>query len=137
MILVDFEYYLKNLPYVTSKEIYVNGNTDKFHPEGLYSEIIFGPKHAYKCSCGAISGREYEGETCDLCGVTCVDGTQRSKRYAKIKLQKKVVRLFWLSTTAPKIWRSSANCYGRTIPSRWPTTANVRFSLPRVSRDRI
>ena len=91
MILVDFEYYQKQLPYVTSKEIYINGNTDKFHPEGLYSEIIFGPKNAYKCSCGAISGREYEGETCDLCGVTCVDGTQRSKRYAKIKLQKKIL----------------------------------------------
>ena len=91
MILVDFEQYEKTLPFVTSKEIYINGNTDKFHPEGLYSEIIFGPKNAYKCTCGAISGREYEGETCELCGVTCVDGTQRSKRYAKIKLQKKIL----------------------------------------------
>ena len=91
MIVVNFEQYLKNWPLVTSKEIYVHGNLEKFHPEGLYSEVIFGPKNPYKCSCGQISGREYEGEICENCGVSILDGTQRSTRFAKIKLQKKIL----------------------------------------------
>lgn len=89
MIQITFSLFRKDLPLVTSKEIYVNGDTEKYHPDGLYSEIIFGPKNAYKCTCGAITGRRSDGEKCDFCGVTCNDGTQRSKQFAKIKLPKK------------------------------------------------
>ena len=91
MIVVDLEFQKAILPLVTSKEIYVNGNTEKFHPEGIYSEKIFGTKNAWKCSCGAIEGSSYDGETCEICEVTCSDGTQRSKQFAKIKLTKKVL----------------------------------------------
>ena len=91
MIVIDLEQQKSTLPYITSKEIYLNGNVEKFHPEGLYSEVIFGPKHPWKCSCGAIEGSSYDGEICDNCGVTCSDGSKRSKQFAKIKLPRKVL----------------------------------------------
>ena len=93
MIIIDFEQQKAPLPLITSKEIYVNGNVDKFHPEGIYSEVLFGPKHPWKCSCvsGGIEGSSYDGETCEICGVTCSDGSKRSKQFAKIKLPKKVL----------------------------------------------
>ena len=91
MIVVDLEQQKKVLPYITSKEIYVNGNTEKFHPDGLYSEVKFGSKNPWKCSCGAIDGSSYDGEICEECGVTCSDGTQRSNQFAKIKLPRKIL----------------------------------------------
>ena len=91
MIVIDLEQQKANLPFITSKEIYVNSNVEKFHPDGLYSEVKFGPKVPWKCSCGMIDGSSYEGETCENCGVTVSDGTQRSTQFAKIKLPKKVL----------------------------------------------
>lgn len=91
MFIADFVKYKEDLPFVTSKEIYVNGNTEKFHPEGLYSEVIFGPKKAYQCTCGALNHKSNEGETCDICNVTCDDGTRRKEQFAKIRLRKKVL----------------------------------------------
>lgn len=92
MVIADFKQYKdETLPIVTSKEIYLNGNTEKFHPEGLYSEVIFGPKKPYHCTCGALNHKSYEGETCDICGVSCDDGTRRKEQYAKIQLRKKVL----------------------------------------------
>lgn len=91
MIVIDLEQQKAKLPYITSKEIYINGNLEKFHPEGLYSEVIFGPKSPWKCSCGTIDGSSYDGEICESCGVTCSDGTQRSTQFAKIKLPRKIL----------------------------------------------
>ena len=91
MIVIDFAQQRAKLPYITSKEIFTNGNMDKYHPEGLYSEVIFGPKVPWKCTCGGIDGSSYDGEICDNCGVTCSDGSSRSKQFAKIKLPKKVL----------------------------------------------
>lgn len=93
MIQSTFSLYKADLPIVTSKEIFVNGDTERYHPEGLYSEIIFGSKNVYKCSCttGGISGRRSDGEKCDICGVTCDDGTRRSKQSARIRLPKKIL----------------------------------------------
>ena len=93
MIVIELEQQKAKLPFITSKEIYINGNVDKFHPEGIYSEIIFGNKQPWRCSCssGGIEGSSYDGEICEICGVTCSDGTKRSKQFAKIKLPKKVL----------------------------------------------
>ena len=91
MIQIDFEQQAAVLPYITSKDIYITGSTEKFHPEGLYSEVIFGSKVPWKCSCDTIDGSSYEGETCENCGVTISDGTQRSRQFAKIKLPKKIL----------------------------------------------
>lgn len=85
-----FKNYSKILPYITSKEIYVKGDLEKFHPEGLYSEIIFGSKKPYQCGCGLLKGRNYEGEICS-CGVKVSDGSQRKTQFAKIKLPQKIL----------------------------------------------
>ena len=91
MIIIDFAQQRANLPFITSKEIFANGTLDKYHPEGLYSEVIFGPKIPWKCACGAVNGSSYDGEKCSNCGVTCSDGSSRTKQFAKIKLPKKVL----------------------------------------------
>ena len=36
---------------VTSPEIYLDKELQIFHPEGVYSEQIFGPIKNYKCQC--------------------------------------------------------------------------------------
>ena len=66
MIRSAFTNYIKVLPIVKSKEIYTKNNLDKFHPEGLYSEVIFGPKNDFQCAryCGILKGGSYEDEIC-------------------------------------------------------------------------
>ena len=81
----------QSLKFVTSKDIYQTNHPDKFHPEGLYSEVIFGPKFAYRCTCGALNESSYAGETCETCGVLCTSETMRENQFAKIKLPKKIL----------------------------------------------
>lgn len=84
---------MTKLPVVSSKEIFksTNGEEEVYHPEGLYSEQIFGCKKPFKCQCGELDGRYAHNETCSECGCVVDDGTKRSKTYAKIKLGSKVI----------------------------------------------
>jgi len=88
MIDIDFSVY-RNLPSfkeVKSPSPYVTGKLEKFHPEGLYSEQIFGPVNRYKCQCGAVFGKINAGKRCEECGVLCDTEELRTKTFAKIKL---------------------------------------------------
>ena len=93
MIRSSFLNYTKNLPIVKSKEIYTKNNLEKFHPEGLYSEVIFGPKNDFQCAsyCGILKGRSYEGEICSECGVKVSSSQRREEQHAKIILPKKII----------------------------------------------
>ena len=93
MIRSAFTNYIKVLPIVKSKEIYTKNNLDKFHPEGLYSEVIFGPKNDFQCAsyCGILKGRSYEGEICTECGVKVSSSQKREEQHAKIILPKKII----------------------------------------------
>jgi DNA-directed RNA polymerase subunit beta' len=88
MISIDFSIYeqLPNLAEVKTPSIYLSNKTEKFHPEGLFSEQIFGPVKNYKCQCGKTFGKINEGKRCEECGVLCAHSSLRTKTFAKIKL---------------------------------------------------
>ena len=74
-----------NLPQVKSPEIFLKGDkNEKFHPEGLFSEQIFGPLSNYTCQCNIT---RYNAETvrCQKCGVKYSEST-RSDQFGIIRL---------------------------------------------------
>jgi len=86
MINLDFEIYkmVDKLDEITSQKIHISNKQEKFHPEGLYSEQIFGPVQKLKCQCGKVFGKLNTGKVCDSCGVLCGDTEGRSNTFAKI-----------------------------------------------------
>jgi len=60
----------------------------KFHPDGLFSEQIFGPVKNYTCQCGIYYGPSNvkTGSKCDLCKVDIVNSDVRRTRFGKIVL---------------------------------------------------
>jgi len=75
--------FCSNLPEITTEKIFLKKH---FHPEGLYSEQIFGPLRNYTCQCGTYYGASKSGSTCTTCGVDIVSSNERRKRFAKITL---------------------------------------------------
>lgn len=86
--LLDYESFCSELPSITSTRIV---DKKKFHPQGLFSEQIFGPQHNYTCQCGTYHGISKAGSKCDMCGVDIVNSDERRKRFAKITLPIPVV----------------------------------------------
>ena len=86
MIKLDFEIYKKvdQLDEITNPKIYSNNKNSEYSPDGLYSEVIFGPTQKYKCQCGKVFGKLNAGKVCDKCGVLCGDTEGRSNTFAKI-----------------------------------------------------
>ena len=79
--------FLDKFPRVTSPEIFKIVDGEKiFHPEGLFSEQIFGPRHNLKCQCGKLEGSSFIGQRCDVCGVECTFSSTRKVRFAVIEL---------------------------------------------------
>ncbi len=52
---------------VTSSKLFSSTNT--FHPEGLFSEVIFGNKKPFTCKCGKTTGVKNFGKRCPECNV--------------------------------------------------------------------
>jgi len=91
-----------NLPIITSPEIYSDIKTQKFHPDGILSEVIFGPINSYKCQCGHYNIRTfYEGKRCPYCNVLCESSELRYTTFAKIKLNVYVINPLYLSKFKP------------------------------------
>jgi len=86
--ILNYNSFSEDLPEVTSKNIM---NKKFFHPQGLFSEQIFGPLKNYTCQCGSYYGVSKSGGRCKLCGVDIVNSDERRKRYAIIKLPFPVV----------------------------------------------
>ena len=83
----------KNLPVVTSHRLFQKiGKVQRFHPEGLYSEKIFGPVQDWTCYCppDTYVVRE-KGKPCPVCGVPFTSSFLRRKQFAKIVLPVKIV----------------------------------------------
>ncbi len=81
--LLDFQNFCENLQEITTTKIM---NKKKFHPEGLFSEQIFGPMKNYTCQCGTYYGISKSGNNCEICKVDIVNSNERRKRFAKIIL---------------------------------------------------
>ena len=85
---LDYNKFCENLEEVSSLKTF---GKKKFHPEGLFSEQIFGPIRNYTCQCGIYHGISKNGQTCKECGVDIVNSDERRKRFAKIVIPIKVV----------------------------------------------
>ena len=81
--LLDHAKFCEDLPEVTSIKIM---DKRKFHPEGLFSEQIFGPLRNYTCQCNKYYGVSKAGGKCDDCKVDIVNSDERRRRFAKIVL---------------------------------------------------
>ena len=86
--LLNHKEYCKDLKEITTSKIF---DKRKFHPEGLFSEQIFGPLKNYTCQCGKYFGVSRSGIQCSDCKVDIVNSTERRRRFAKISLPIKVV----------------------------------------------
>ncbi|MHA1802248.1 MAG: hypothetical protein ACTSWJ_10970 [Candidatus Heimdallarchaeaceae archaeon] len=86
--ILDYEAFCENLEEVSSLKTF---GKKKFHPEGLFSEQIFGPIRNYTCQCGIYHGISKNGEKCKDCGVDIVNSNERRKRFAKIVIPIRVV----------------------------------------------
>ena len=79
----DIDQFCENLSEVTSNKIY---SKKGFHPDGLFSERIFGPVKTCTCGCGQYWGRSKLGQVCSICNVKIAFSSIRRKSFAKIKL---------------------------------------------------
>jgi len=62
-----------------------------FHPEGLFSEQIFGPVKNYTCQCGKYYGTQKREKICTICNVKITNSYMRRETFAKIVLPMKVI----------------------------------------------
>jgi DNA-directed RNA polymerase subunit beta' len=86
--ILNYQEFCKDLPEVTSIKII---GKKYFHPQGLFSEQIFGPLKNYTCQCGTYYGISKSGGQCDLCKVDILNSNIRRTRFAKIVLPMPVV----------------------------------------------
>lgn len=86
--LLNFQDFCEDLKEITTTKIM---NKKKFHPNGLFSEQIFGPLRNYTCQCGTYYGISQSGSTCKICEVDIMNSDERRKRFAKIVLPISVV----------------------------------------------
>ena len=65
----------------------MNARTGRPEEGGLFCQRIFGPARRGECGCGALTGREREGEICGECGVVVMNGvSHRQRRMGHIAL---------------------------------------------------
>ena len=83
--ILNYQEFCEPLDEVTSLKVIAK---KKFHPEGLFSEQIFGPVKNYTCQCGTYYGPSNvkTGSKCNLCKVDIVNSDVRRTRFAKIIL---------------------------------------------------
>lgn len=77
---------------VTSPEILLRKGV--FHPLGLFSEQIFGPRKDYKCQCGKLQGQDYLGKRCDECNVLVGPSMLRRYTVSRIRFPFPIVHPF-------------------------------------------
>lgn len=85
---LDHHTFCEDLPEVSSTKVFFRG---KFHPNGLFSEHIFGPAKNYSCQCGYYHGPTMEGRYCNECGVPILEARSRREKFAKISLPISVI----------------------------------------------
>lgn len=86
--ILNYKTFCEDLPEVKSLRIV---GKKHFHPDGLFSEQIFGPIKNYTCQCGKYYGISRAGGQCKICKVDIVNSDVRRTRFAKIKLPLPVV----------------------------------------------
>jgi len=87
--ILSYKKFCEELPLITSSKVF---SKKRFHPNGLFSEQIFGPIKNYTCQCdNKYHGASNTGSKCDKCEIDIVHASERRKRFAKILLPIPVV----------------------------------------------
>jgi DNA-directed RNA polymerase subunit beta' len=79
---------------------YLDSSRCRPHPEGLFSEKIFGPVQDFTCACDLFHGAQGAGKTCPVCGVAVDRREVRSKRFGHIDLAVPVLHPFLFQAAA-------------------------------------
>lgn len=78
--------------YCTSANLY-NKKNGKPDPNGILSEVIFGPLSNFRCACGFLKNKTLDsGKVCPKCNVLCDSNSLRLKTFGKIKLMTPVIK---------------------------------------------
>jgi DNA-directed RNA polymerase subunit beta' len=81
----------------------INYRTQRYEPDGLFCEKIFGPSKDWECYCGKYKRIRYSGITCDKCGVEVTRAIVRRERMGHIKLAAPVSHIWYLRGVPSKI----------------------------------
>ena len=95
---------LESLPEVTSTKPYTKQRL--FHPDGLYSEQIFGPVHDYQCQCRCFIGKLYDGKVCPKCKVKVTSSISRFHNFGQITLYLRLVHPYAISLLGKEFGQS-------------------------------
>ncbi len=81
----------------------INYRTQRYEPDGLFCEKIFGPSKDWECYCGKYKRIRYNGIVCDKCGVEVTRSIVRRERMGYIKLATPVSHIWFLRGVPSKI----------------------------------
>lgn len=81
----------------------INYRTQRYEPDGLFCERIFGPSKDWECYCGKYKRIRYQGIVCDKCGVEVTRAIVRRERMGHIKLATPVSHIWFLRGVPSKI----------------------------------
>ncbi|OGI21957.1 MAG: DNA-directed RNA polymerase subunit beta' [Candidatus Moranbacteria bacterium RIFCSPHIGHO2_01_FULL_55_24] len=81
----------------------INYRTQRYEPDGLFCEKIFGPSKDWECYCGKYKRIRYNGIVCDKCGVEVTRAIVRRERMGHIKLATPVSHIWFLRGVPSKI----------------------------------
>jgi len=81
----------------------INYRTQRYEPDGLFCEKIFGPAKDWECYCGKYKRIRYNGIVCDKCGVEVTRSIVRRERMGHIKLATPVSHIWFLRGVPSKI----------------------------------
>jgi DNA-directed RNA polymerase subunit beta' len=81
----------------------INYRTQRYEPDGLFCEKIFGPSKDWECYCGKYKRIRYNGIVCDKCGVEVTRAIVRRERMGYIKLATPVSHIWFLRGVPSKI----------------------------------
>ncbi len=87
----------------------INYRTQRYEPDGLFCEKIFGPSKDWECYCGKYKRIRYKGIVCDKCGVEVTRSIVRRERMGHIKLATPVSHIWFLRGVPSKIGLVSAS----------------------------
>lgn len=105
--LLNYKTFCEDLEEITSLKLF---DKRKYHPNGLFSEQIFGPVKNYTCQCGNYYGASKSGGKCSLCHVDIINSDVRRTRFAKIKLPLPVVNPLFYDLLVEIGGRSLKSC---------------------------
>ncbi len=81
----------------------INYRTQRYEPDGLFCERIFGPSKDWECYCGKYKRIRYNGIVCDKCGVEVTRAIVRRERMGHIKLACPVSHIWFLRGVPSKV----------------------------------